>query len=1856
MSVPQMRRFLKDLTLEEWRQVLDSAHEPWTAVMRSGAKAAQPDEKTVRQWVLVPHQSNELLDLAVEQTANDLLPDAGEDGGKTLPADPESLRDWIADVSATYGPGPAKICLLAAMESAPGVFGSVEVADLLALIAATPPIVPESHPVTDPTDPDDEAGGPEAAADEDLNALASQLAQLESTATATAARLRDVAASVEAGRGASLDAEGHIETFVAARSLFLQQLSGSVAAARPADFDECHAELDRERDARAETRRREREAMTRSSGRIEGLMSQVHSLDAWIPSADPSLVVGLKAVRATATRELAGLGVDLDSEEGDQGHHDPVLQPDEDPGAHHALAGLAPGEGEAGVVEPEPVVNDTTGEHGGTPTGPSGAGRAELGVYSSPLPTGELLGAAGHRAEPDPALWDPSRPAPGPTPAASELSAAPPASDGSETKEPGGALDGGAVAMLVACGRPLAAAWLVRAGGSDPLLVDALVFNGVAFACGIESVSPLDAVMAGADLSVETLSGNRPAAIAAMTGAARAGLAAGWTAGHLLDGLLGSVHLETKWHAMMTAVIDVSRHGYQHTTTRRSAPAGVSRADYGDRARTLAFELGAARTKYHRATRVLHHLARSDEPLGAALRAVEDWSKGDDAAIGAMRDCAAEFRNQRSRTRILGAADERVSTPQQRRNDIVAGAAQQLHSRIDEVSDLLAEALEVAMTPRAVAASNEAVRARLVAAATTVGPSASPRDVETALLEALRRWILDPSGERHEEGNTVEELWWCASLPLVDLSRDSAQVPDLDGVALESISRALMDPPPVESLVEHYLTRGNLRAAAVLAEHEAAQMNRVTDARDGWRARLTGMARDVETQLARARSHHAMTDEGVSETEGRLKALADYEGDRYDLQVEELDDAKAVVAESLLEEAGRLRLALEHVGHRDNPDDVERVRGLLEAGDLSTAREYIFQLERGTELPEAVEPGEGTLESFNAVVSRLPADARRAQDVYQRVVDGSDEDALSAAGLQAWAGIVLTPLRTSRRELPALLSLIGLESDRSRISEVRDVATRSAKVFDVRAQPRDGSIVPGLGSRAGGQYYVTVVSSQRLDPEQALRLIPESRRNQANLLLVPQMLTQQERRQFLLVAREQDVKVLVVDSACVGYVAGTAPGSFRALQQVTLPYATYTHYTPFVAGDVPDEVFVGRTDEAQQVIDPAGSLFVYGGRQLGKSALLRHIARTSSDGRARHAIYVDLKAKMIGEAQDPAYLWVVLLEEFKRAGIIGSKVTSGTAKSVVEHTKAWLQEDETRRVLLLLDEADLFLESEARQRREGQRVVRFANVSPLKDLMESTNRRFKPVFAGLHQVQRFHEISNTPLAHGGKDILVGPLDRNAAFDLVEKPFAALGYRFESRDLISRILAYTNYQASLVQIVCDHLARRMAKRPLRAGQPPVTITSSDVDRVTEDHHVRHQLAERFRLTIALEDRYLVIALVVASFSFEDNFTEAYEPTDIFEWCREYWPGGFGDMTLREFRLYLEEMDGLGVLVRRKDGRIAVRSPNVVSMLGDKSDVEQHLIEGAERFELPHDYNPRVSRRIARVGSADVRSPLTEQDLQILLPKTGGMVGLHLVVGSPALGVHHVADVLKTVAAERQRATTLLGGDELGAWVTSSGGATRRDKDALPIVDATRLDAQAVKDLLDLARRTVDRRTGQSIIVIVGPTAAGMAESWQPPRVASVTMLTRWNDEALRSMSDAVFVGIADYRAEILGATSGWPARVEEVLRRGSDGEPLNVIIASARQWPGTSSAAAGFLRDVGVHDDAERLRQWTDAVQPGEAVDTTDLQALFPEAPTGTFAEVAGRLAVLQVVTGEPSSAVLDPLVHRTVRHLADAGS
>src|SRR5262249_9575947 len=149
--------------------------------------------------------------------------------------------------------------------------------------------------------------------------------------------------------------------------------------------------------------------------------------------------------------------------------------------------------------------------------------------------------------------------------------------------------------------------------------------------------------------------------------------------------------------------------------------------------------------------------------------------------------------------------------------------------------------------------------------------------------------------------------------------------------------------------------------------------------------------------------------------------------------------------------------------------------------------------------------------------------------------------------------------------------------------------------------------------------------------------------------------------------------------------------------------------------------------ERQSVIDRFGTNLVYGGRQLGKTALLRDVERHYDDPSKGSIVkWIDLRSEGIGVSRPIDEIWGVLSSTLLRAGIL--KTAAINPETVSKRVAEWTAEDLARRIVLLLDEADAFLESEGKSG--------FPNLFRLKGLMDLTDRRFKVVFAGLHNVQR----------------------------------------------------------------------------------------------------------------------------------------------------------------------------------------------------------------------------------------------------------------------------------------------------------------------------------------------------------------------------------------------------------------------------------------------------------------------------------------------------------------------------------------
>jgi hypothetical protein len=76
---------------------------------------------------------------------------------------------------------------------------------------------------------------------------------------------------------------------------------------------------------------------------------------------------------------------------------------------------------------------------------------------------------------------------------------------------------------------------------------------------------------------------------------------------------------------------------------------------------------------------------------------------------------------------------------------------------------------------------------------------------------------------------------------------------------------------------------------------------------------------------------------------------------------------------------------------------------------------------------------------------------------------------------------------------------------------------------------------------------------------------------------------------------------------------------------------------------------------------------------------------------------------------------------------------------------------------------------------------------------------------------------------------------------------------------------------------------------------------------------------------------------------DSYAKDYAPSDIMNLGRNWWPQGFNSIANDYFKGLLDEMVGLGVLVRTANGRYRLRSPNTARLLGLDSQIASSLEE-------------------------------------------------------------------------------------------------------------------------------------------------------------------------------------------------------------------------------------------------------------------------------------------------------------------------
>lgn len=881
----------------------------------------------------------------------------------------------------------------------------------------------------------------------------------------------------------------------------------------------------------------------------------------------------------------------------------------------------------------------------------------------------------------------------------------------------------------------------------------------------------------------------------------------------------------------------------------------------------------------------------------------------------------------------------------------------------------------------------------------------------------------------------------------------------------------------------------------------------------------------------------------IQQISRRLTSIRNFESEEAELR-----NIIAAIEDSRMRQVQQVQERVKAEGIPTNSPAFARIQAALERSDVDTANEYIDLTLRGDNLPEPQEVLDSFRTFFPKVATQIDdylsgsqnGSALAASIEARKAIPGLDLSQIPGAQIREAAAMFdsWTALKRAKRAKVEHLNVL-FEKLGFRDVELSDSSGQQRAFLAMRTAPlmhRDQCPIPYFGSVVSGNYRVICIWD-RPSEEQILDIVRHGRQGAPAIVLYFGRVGEQKRRNIAQLSRADNLNFILIDELLVAYLCGVRGSRLPVLFDCALPLTFINPYTT-TSSNVPPEMFYGRRWERGQIIDPMGSCFVYGGRQLGKTALLLSIRdEFHNPVEDRVAVWIDLRSY----ADD---IWTVLSRVFKDVQDVDLQI--GDARSeqkLIERLQAWLLADNRRRILLLLDEADRFLESDSEEN--------FRRTSVLKGLMERTNRRFKVVFAGLHNVQRTTKQENHPLAHFGEPICIGPLLDNGEWKeakaLIERPFWSMGFRFESPDLVTRILSRTNYYPSLIQLYCNQIYQsvKLDHSCLRSG-PPYLITSKHVEDAYSSRQFENAIREKFELTLNLDPRYRVLALIIALNSLQGD-SPAMSISDIREQAFNWWKLGFTEMrTEEDFRVLLEEMLGLGIL-REVNGGFALRTPNLLSLLGRQDQIEQKLLQSS--YDAPP---PPYAAHVHRTSDRKQpwrRNPLSDQQESGLRAERNSVT---VIFGTKAAGVDDIGHFLSQSSDPGGFSVCEIVSTDRHAFRTylETIRAKRHSGTSLVIVQNSPWTTAWIEEALAIGK---GRTRFTSVVFVADPAAAwglvqdrATIESLISLRRITTISLQPWHSSVLwRWLGDcSIGSNTVDEQKEIGSRTGRWPMILDQ----------------------------------------------------------------------------------------------------------------
>lgn len=539
---------------------------------------------------------------------------------------------------------------------------------------------------------------------------------------------------------------------------------------------------------------------------------------------------------------------------------------------------------------------------------------------------------------------------------------------------------------------------------------------------------------------------------------------------------------------------------------------------------------------------------------------------------------------------------------------------------------------------------------------------------------------------------------------------------------------------------------------------------------------------------------------------------------------------------------------------------------------------------------------------------------------------------------------------TKADDISSLLRSMGFESRGARqlLPGIKFIATIKPTKKDLADYPHP---ISAFGTKAIPELRVLVLYGNQT-PEEIIAKVAQENVVGMSMVIVNHPISLSARRKVAELFHTQQSRLnpfILIDQVLAIYLALHSQAErLPLLLRCTLPF---TYYQPFVrdGGPTADEMFCGRNRELRTIMDPNGASVVYGGRQLGKTALLERARSLSHHPDSKeYAVYVSILSCSCEEESAKA-----ISEAISKS--IPEICQCDSLKGLCDQIGRLIEDGKASKVLVLIDEADRFLASICE--------LEYLPLQPLVDLKRATDNRFKFVLAGLHNVCRAKNATanNGIFGQLGEPLCVRPLQPSEALQLIKRPLTYLGFQIDRFPHLETILTNTNYYPGILQFFGYELIESMTRQYgdyYRAvdGNPPYDLRAEQLGAIMNSAQLNNSIKEKFRWSLELDPRYFMIARVVAMLYYEHEgegdtlaLQEGFGVDEIRENAESWQIRCLEDETASSYTALLDEMVDMGILSKPVPDRrcYRLRRYSFLNIIGPTEDsVFEDIVEHNE----------------------------------------------------------------------------------------------------------------------------------------------------------------------------------------------------------------------------------------------------------------------------------------------------------------------